>query len=479
MLHTIKIQTDGSCCPTELKINDGDTVEWTSSGVLPAIIPIDDQGESKPYDANDPNDFTGPLVKAVPGIHCINNPSEPIEETLPNWVWDEIGFTCIYIRLNWQIINPEPGVYDWTSLDPHMNAAIRSGKFFGISVRAGVQETPQWLFASHLGDKKCKPVSFDGIVRTLGLPQDPNYQHWWFEMHKALADHIRSRNAWWQRLVSVRVSGANYHSAEAKLPNREIGEKNESGPVPCQPDWQIWQDAGYTPDGLYTFYRRQGNLFIRIFPGKSICYPLIQAGFPRANAADSTNRPKGFEQTEYIIDMGRRLWGDTWVVQHLGLQALRCPPNSLPHSDSHPVTSDRGVEVKDGNPNQWALRAGIAGSPTAGQTMNDIGAERLESALENAWKNSDYIWVEVYAKDVRPSFDNGSGSIGSSGYTLKDWSLRFYDWRMERWGGSLEDPYPGKHTHTFSRTETCKKLQVLKYRTSVGVEGVIEIASGR
>ncbi len=477
MLRTIKMQTDGSCCPTELEIKDGDTVEWVSPGVLPAIIPIDDQGGSKPYDANDPNDFTGPLVKAVPGIHCINQPIISVEETLPDWVWDEPGFTCIYIRLNWQIINPQPGVYRWESLEPHMDAAVKSGKFFGISVRAGVQETPQWLFNDKLGDKKCKAVDFEGILLDLGLPQDPNYQYWWFEMHKALAVYIRSRNDWWQRFVSVRVSGANYHSAEARLPNRKIGEKeNDSRPVPGRPDWLVWLDAGYTPEGLYTFYRRQGNLFIEIFPGKSICYPLIQDGFPRANAADPTNRPDHCEQTEHIIEMGRKLWGDTWVVQHLGLQALRDPPNSLPHSGSHPVKSTEGVKVKDGNPNQWALRAGIEGSPTAGQTANNIGAERLESALGNAWNNSDYIWVEVYDKDVLPSFKNGSGPIGSSGYTLKDWSLRFYDWRMERWGETLGDPYPVKHTHTFSRTETGRIPQVFKYRTSVGGKGVIKIA---
>jgi len=474
--HRVLVDDDGSFEPRRLTILDGDTVEWTFSGFRDAIVPVDVEDKAvavRAFNPDDPNEFTGPLPRLISGIHCINQPREVTatsDDSLPAWVWDEPGFNVVYIRLNWQLVNPAPGVYDWSTLDPHMDAAVRSGKYFGTSIRAGVQETPEWLFDARLGDQKCKPIDFSGIKRTIGLPQDQNYQHWWFEVHRALADHVRSNNAWWQRLTAIRLSGANYHSAEAVLPAT-------SGDDPKTADYDmIWEKAGYTPMGLYKFFAAQGDLFLEIFPGKDICYPLIQNGWPRANAEDPTNRIGGVDQTVEILQRGRERWGSSFVVQHLGLQALRSPPNTLPHSGSHPVTSTRGVKVGDGNPNQWALRSGFQGSPTAGQTVNRLHETKdgVEKALMNAFGNSDYVWVELYARDVKPSFDNDSGPIGSLGYTLEAWGDRFTEWRRERWNDELGDPFPMTHSHTFTKTEPGKQKFFYMHGNKEG-RGVIVI----
>lgn len=488
--HIFQVHSDGTVTPQALRVQSGDVVEWHLPGPRTAIVAVD-----RTYDggavrrAHDPNDFTGPAVELVPGIHCLNNPknvrhihNRVIDATMPAWVWNEPGFDGVYIRLEWNEVNPAPGVFDWSTVTPHLERAVASGKYIGFSIKAGTQGTPDWIFdpRATLG-YAARSVKLQGVKQTFGAPWDPNYQKWWFEVHKALAEHIASNNAWWQRFTSIRLSGANWHSAEARLPNRQIGE---DGPDrPAQPDWKTWEQAGYTPQGMIDFYSRQATLFMELFPHKSICYPLIHNGMPSANADDPSNRPTGPDQVKAITDALREQLGNQLVVQHLGLQPLRDPPNTLPRSGSHPVISVRGVKVGDGNPNKWCLMNGIKGSPTAGQTNNDVvqrgGEYGLELALENAWRNSDYVWVEVYPKDVHASYNLGSGSIGPSGMSLREHADRFASWRAQRWDDELGPAFPTVHRHTFTFTPDGGTSLVQRHFFAVDggteVAGIVEV----
>ena len=99
----------------------------------------------------------------------------------------------------------------------------------------------------------------------------------YLDMLSHVASVLKQNSARWRSLAYVKLSGANSRSAENRLPN---GCKAGPG---CICNNQRWAEAGYTPDGLYTFYREQMARIARDFPGKSMSYPLIQDGFPRVN----------------------------------------------------------------------------------------------------------------------------------------------------------------------------------------------------
>ncbi len=469
--HRVVVRADGAITPRRLTIPRGDSVVWEFPKGE-AVLPVDyDEAtarvSARPF-VGDTEDFTGPLVRGVPGIHVISQPlrkdRDGNRDPLPDWVWDEPGFSCVYLRLEWDRVQPDPETFEWAELDGWMNAAVSSGKYFGVSVKAGQSSTPRWLFDPRLGSRACVPIDFEvpnGTMR-MGLPWDANYQGWYFGMTRALARHIRSNNGWWQRLSSVRVSGANYHSSEARVPNRERGQPTMKGGVvrrppivPCVADRVVWERAGYTPEKIYAFYREQRNVLLESFPGKDICFQLIQDGWPHANADDPSNRPVLTEQAQRIIREGRAHIGNRWIVQHLGI--LPTPDGEFPATGWHPITAikPRGDGpgqfrwAGSGFPNSWALEAGIDGSPTAWQTMNTVKAREVESAIENAWCHSDGIWIEVYPETVQHAYEAGSVPLSPGGCTIAQWTDKFYRWRMDCWGEEMGDPFPGFLRHTF------------------------------
>jgi hypothetical protein len=293
----------------------------------------------------------------------------------------------------------------------------------------------------------------------LGSPADPNYRKFYFDLWKAAAQRIRYRNAWYRALAYVKPSGANLISDENRLPkNCEI-----NCPI-CNP--QVWAEQGnYTPTALYSFYRELTALLASEFPEKDMSYMLIQAGFPLVNDNGEYKEPLTMplpgrtEQTERILAGGRREHGLRFVVQHNGLGVKpqdRTPPESpCPNEGKHPAVPPFGG-VGSGCPNRWVLDEGVAGQVTGFQTNNARGVAtsvELESTFQNAWDNSDGIFVEIYeqlfwkAEVAGPVLDPNA-----SGRTIADWANLFHERRRRDWGAKLGDPFPLTHSHVFKRT---------------------------
>ena len=150
----------------------------------------------------------------------------------------------------------------------------------------------------------------------------------YLDMLSHVASVLKQDSARWRSLAYVKLSGANSRSAENRLPN---GCKAGPG---CICNNQKWAEAGYTPTGLYKFYKEQMERIAQEFPGKSMSYSLIQAGFPRVNnegcylnETDTKICPHGvntpmigpFAQTEAIINYARSTYGDDVAIAHLGL----------------------------------------------------------------------------------------------------------------------------------------------------------------
>ena len=144
------------------------------------------------------------------------------------------------------------------------------------------------------GSEPTPPPNSCGFDFTLGSPMDPVYRDRHIAMLDALAEHVASDSRWFQALAHVKVSGANLLSSEARLPKRCYDGDGDgvldvviksNGRDPCLCNTKIWADAGYTPDGLYAYYRTVENTIYNAFhQRKSLGYQLIQDGFPRVES---------------------------------------------------------------------------------------------------------------------------------------------------------------------------------------------------
>jgi len=503
--HTVMVKPDGSFEPKWTYIHDGDTVKWQFSARTDAIIPVNpidsltvSCSAYKPYDPTDPNEFTGPMPRAASGIYTLGpdgpgfviktrgtpNPScayndaparvgnQYLCETdtpyaTMNWTWQNPNLTGVFIRLRWDETNPAPGVYDWTAMDREIEKAVRSGKVYSLSFKAGSKGTPQWTFDPAIaGANVVKRLTFQddddeggcGIVMNLGSPADPNFRKLYFDLWKAAAQRIRSRNAWLRALAYVKPSGANLFSHENRLPN-----SCESNCI-CNP--QVWAEQGhYTPKALYEFYSLQTAMLAAEFPNKDMSYMLIQAGFPLVNDSGEYKEPLtmplpgGTEQTEKIIAQGKREHGLSFVVQHNGLgpkpQDRRPPQPPCPNEGIHPAVGPF-EGAGSGCPNKWVLEAGERGQVTGFQTNNAKGVAtpvELESTFRNAWDNSDAIFVEIYeqlfwaAEVAGPVLDPNA-----TGRTTGEWAEAFHQRRRDFWAGKIPEPFPLTHSHVFKRT---------------------------
>ncbi|MEO7330375.1 MAG: hypothetical protein ABI193_17500, partial [Minicystis sp.] len=469
----------------------------------------------------DPNDFTGPKVTAASGIFDLGPNEAPYVS--PEASWSDGRISGMFLRYQWKDVHLGPGVFDFHAMDAEIVQAISHGKLYSLGFKAGDEGTPDWIFGVPCGcNGAATPVPFQdpgasdnlscggGTPETYGSPADPSYQCHYLELLQAVADHLRTRSAWYRALAYIKVSGANLASHENRLPRR----------CDCDPECnaKIWgqtatPSVGYTPSRLYDFYAAQTAGLLGWYPTKVMSYALIQDGFPLVNECGDwelangtcsscvlpgcTSLPGAFEQTQKILDDAQTRLGKSFAVQHngLGVQNTACDFATVhPHplaSGAHvasspgeacffdgsggcdPVACPDGCywDPSSGCPNKWAVREGAEGQLTGFQTNNTSGdvatAADLDSALQNLWDNSDGVFVEVYDSVLSQTQGSSWAAVGpTSTKTLGDWAQTLHG-RLKgtdtvtAWGTA--DTFPTSHSHTFVRTVASTRAQVLYY----------------
>lgn len=389
--------------------------------------------------------------------------------------WDNPDITGVTIRLNWSDIQQDVNgniVFVWNDLDRQMNKAVQHGKLFTLDVRAGSHGTPKWIFTDYRqGPHRAPPgpvtpLNFKdwsdgdapanncGYDMKLGSPADDEYRNLYVAMIRELARHVASDSRWFQAVAYVKASGANFISSEARLPKR-CPDEDGDGKIDtingdaCFCNTKHWADAGYTPEGLYKYYRAvESAIYEAFFQRKSINYQLIQDGFPRVSTAtnflgdylnDHRDRPfvqpRGtidddiaFDaQTVTVLTQGakgafvlpfrdplvialdrtHRSEGYMFVPQHSGLQRLpddyvshfKClqhqdvdPTN---HRASFPIPADKEIDNQvNGCPNFWAVREGVANGQIMGfqTTNNHTGFSNGAGAVDSPAHVESALW---------------------------------------------------------------------------------------
>ena len=209
--HTVRVNADGSFSPMRISIRDGDTVEWVFNDRTDTIIPASLSGGSlspKAYDEEDPNEFTGPMPQAPSGIFVLG----PVDDRngTSDWTWESPNVTGVFIRVLWNEVHLGPGTgdasFDFTAMDREIDKAVRNGKLYSLSFKAGKSGTPEWIFDTRpngfprSNGGGVKRLTFQdggtratgcGVKMDLGSPADPNYQRHYFTLLRKAADHIK------------------------------------------------------------------------------------------------------------------------------------------------------------------------------------------------------------------------------------------------------------------------------------------------
>lgn len=524
--HDITVNADGTYSEPQLTVADGDTVTWDFPDFYRSIVQL--AGPPSPPDCTafaawDPdadNNFTGPMPQAVSGIvglapserslavvpaanatqDCLDNvrfqhggdllcSDVPMpDHHILQEVLDHPAVSSVYLRFNWNEIEPQPGLYDFTLLDAEIDRVLAAGKLYSLSIGAGKDGTPEWL-----GDELHLPIlqlrdagsqadeTACGSELWIADPTDPPYGQRYAQMLGGVAEHLKENAARWRALAYVKPSGANLFTEENRLPK----ECTPGCPI-CNS--AVWAAAGYTPEGLYEFYEDQLDAIAAHFPGKSMAYMLIQDGFPRVLDADHYKGcltancehtiPGVADQTTEILERGVSAHGGAFVVEHNGLGpiSLRLDIDPLnptkivlvnlcPAGDTHPIDPDptvgpvlsEYVALPGACPNPWVLFHGANLQYTGwqtGNTWNIPTLAALDLTLQNGLRNSDGIFVEVYEELIWLAGRTG-GTLDPSAQvprTLDNWAFLFHGRRFNAPGlgwPNLPEPFPDSHEHQF------------------------------
>ncbi len=506
--HAVVVNADGTFSPANLTIRAGETVEWqlasAADGITRTLPPSVAGACGKPAPWTGTRaDLAGPAGLAPGGVfalapfsnepgfeatsadQCAGGPlvaqaggsglcaTGALGATMPE-TWADPALAGVHIRLLWNQIQPAKNRFAFEGLARELDQAVAHGKRFSLSIKAGRDGTPDWIFGAGV-----ERLSFrDGGTHTegcgsrmdLGSPADPAYAALYARMLEELAAFVRSRSDWYRALAYIRLGGANLFSAEARLPKECLRECDV-----C--NTEVWARSGYRPSKLYGFYAAQEAQLARLFPDRSMSLQLIQAGFPRVNeqgcwlvgeeddapttvcpSGGSTkgtkSLPKGAEQTEAVIAEGLAAWGPRFQVQHNGLGPAPAD-GGCPTYRRHPAIGPYKGAAED-CPNRWVLEAGASGAQrfTGFQTNNKKNVatlRELDGALENAWENSDAVYVEIYEERAwEAAHAEAGGKRGASGLTVAEWTARFRERRTAASSPTVADPDAAVFRHTFA-----------------------------
>src|SRR5262245_42609817 len=174
------------------------------------------------------------------GIYAQSNALLSAKQALPDAVYASDAVTGVSLNLVWNTLEPEKGVYDWSTLDHEVMRAVESGKQISLAVTPNRPDAPSWLFEAGANQLDFT-VASHGNLRpqdvSMAAPWDPVYQTEYANMMSSLADHLKSIPGAYEAVSVVKITGIGPATGELKRPSNEN-----------YPSTATWQAAGYTPD---------------------------------------------------------------------------------------------------------------------------------------------------------------------------------------------------------------------------------------
>jgi hypothetical protein len=240
------------------------------------------------------------------------------------------------IVVQWSLIEPGAGVYDWTVLDRWVGHALALKKRISVGIIAGLY-APQWLYGVGFDVPRNEfyynrsSASTACIVMTQPSFWNPTYLREYGKLLLALSSHLKSINASedpsssaYDAVSVVKLSGINNTTDELRIDTTQSDE----GPCHQSDASSIWAAAGLRSQNAVAAFRTIVQATKEAFPDKLWSVPIIhRKAFPQI---DNDGHVDAVEQipdlvTGLIIRTVVRLYRPNVMVQWDALWQGRPP----------------------------------------------------------------------------------------------------------------------------------------------------------
>ncbi|MGO8858405.1 MAG: hypothetical protein ACLQO1_22255 [Steroidobacteraceae bacterium] len=255
-----------------------------------------------------------------------------VHSSLPNF---EAGYSSALekdfidgaaVMVQWGQIEPQPDVYDWSSLDKWVVKTVQLHKKLSIGVIGGFW-TPQWLYGSGFEvpknsfDYSRSSVGVSCTVMTQPSFWHPVYLREYRKMIARLAQHLHEMQgpnfppgAAYQALSIVKLSGINNTTEELRVDDT----KPDNGPCHQSDAAAIWAKAGFTPDKVVSAFMTIAADTNHAFPDKILSVAVIHRdAFPPIDNSGQiyTTIPVPDALTSRILETAVPVYRDRLLVQ--------------------------------------------------------------------------------------------------------------------------------------------------------------------
>jgi hypothetical protein len=118
--------------------------------------------------------FIKPYPAGIIGLCAPDTIERPIGDLSRMPAWTNPRVDGIRLRCCWNVVQPQSGAYNWSTIDQALSLANQYGKKVGVSISAGIL-TPQWVYDSGA----TKYLLTDGSGDAMPLPWDTAFQNKW------------------------------------------------------------------------------------------------------------------------------------------------------------------------------------------------------------------------------------------------------------------------------------------------------------
>ena len=204
---------------------------------------------------------------------------------IPPGLVSNMGIVGIGISADWDIVNPSPGVYDWSTLDARIAQAEAAGFKINLIIGNSSANTPAWLLDSLPANQKIDLIdpapghsTFCGPITT-ALYWNPVFHQARLDLIAAAGVHYSSDPA----IVAYTASFANHNSNDWNIQDT-VGVISCPACPPIIPGYscgdtivdqvQQWLDAGWTEQAMLQVGKDICDAAAAAFPNQNIKMPI-------------------------------------------------------------------------------------------------------------------------------------------------------------------------------------------------------------